>query len=108
MNNLDKVNDMELYTIKFDEPIEFTIMVIEIQTVRTDIGSQIWIEGKGQFGDKELRTGFYCPKELEFMLRDIELDENETVTIRYLGKRRYTKNQKEFHVKRIKLQTEMK
>lgn len=78
-------NDRYNVTIDFTKQIEFDIKIHKIQEVMTENGDRIWIDGTSVMNDRRKHLFFYCPSELEYMLRQERIEVGNTIHIKYLG-----------------------
>ena len=89
-------------TVDFKSPIIFDITISKIEAIDTVNAKRIWVEGKGIFDEEKHKTVFYCPKALEYLLRDMETSVGDTISIRYLGKQQVEGSLvDQFHVKKV-------
>lgn len=88
-----------MLSVDFKSPISFEILIDRIEEVSTVDGKRVWLEGMGYFGEHDEQTGFYCPEELEYILRDISIKKGDKILIMYLGFSRKGGRKKEFYVR---------
>lgn len=74
------------YFIDFNTPIRFTIKITKISKFDFSLyGSRIFIRGETNMNDKLIEVEFFCPNQLEFILREMHILKGETIEINYFG-----------------------
>ena len=81
------VERCKLLTIDFAEPIDFTVNIEKISLFDGKSQEKIWIEGLIEIEKEKRKIGFFCPYDLEVILRKLNIKLKDTVRIVFLGNR---------------------
>lgn len=90
----------EILLIDFRKPIDISIRVKEIHQVETEFGFRIFIQGDET--TQGLHVEFFCPSELERILRSINFGRGDIIRIEFFGTKRINGHiRKEFFAEKI-------